>query len=107
MKKTLLILSVVLAPLASFAGLIVSCQGATSARALALFINAGKIVQVRVQNQGALAKAFRAQQVSEVPESALYSLSGLPGLMEVEKSVIKGQGGWLLLEGDRFDCDSI
>ena len=106
MKKTLITLSLILAPLASFAGIRINCSGTSSDDSLLLFINNSKIVQVRVQTQGSFPKTFGAQQVSEHSNSALYRLSGFPGLMEVEKDVINGQGGWIRLKGNRYSCDS-
>ena len=106
MKKTLLTLSLILAPLATFAGMTVNCDGVSSESSLVLFINNSKIAQVRLQNQGSAPRAFGAQQVSEHSDSALYRLSGLPELMEVEKTVVNGQGGWLRLQGNRYSCDS-
>ncbi len=106
MKKLLLTVSLILAPLSSFAGKKVNCDGSSSNDSLLLFINNSKIVQVRILAEDTFPKTFRAQLVSEQSNTALYRLSGFPGLMDVQNEVINGQGGWLRLQGYRYFCDA-
>ena len=105
MKNTFLILSVIFTPLASFAGFTVNCDG-NSDHSLSLYINNSNVSQVKIQTQGSLPKVFGAQLVSIRGDSVVYKLSGLSGLMEVEKEVLGGAGGWLRLESQNFNCDS-
>ncbi len=105
MKNTFLILSIIFTPLASFAGFTVNCDG-NSNRSLLLYINNSNITRVQIQTDGSLSKVFGAQLVSIRGDSVVYKLSGLSGLMEVEKDVLAGEGGWLRLESQNFNCDS-
>ena len=105
MKISLLVLSFLLTPLSSFASANVACHDQMTTDVV-LFINNSKIVQVRVQRQGSLPNVFSAQEVRELGDSMLYSVSGAAGLMEVKKSVLENQGGWLKFNGQNFDCDS-
>ena len=107
MKNLIFALALVLSPLTSFSATSVSCQGINEPdKSLVLYINGQKLVQVRVQTQGSLPKAFSVREIRSESTTSTYSMSGGAGLLLVENSVLNNQGGWLKMGSKRFECDS-
>ena len=107
MKKSMIALALVLSPFTSFAAATISCQGVEDAdKTVILFVNQQKIVQLRIQTQGSIPKAFAVREVRTNANTSMYSLSGVADLLEVKNSVLNEQGGWLRIGSKRFECDS-
>lgn len=86
MKKSIIALALVLSPLATLAGTSVSCDGVDSDKTLSLFINQQKIVQVRIQAQGSLPRAFAVREVRTNSNTSIYSMSGSAELLEIGRA---------------------
>lgn len=105
--KKLIFSIVILSAFNVFAGLPTFCQGLVDAnKTLLLFMSGTKITQVKVQTQGSLPKVFGATEVNRQDLTTIYRLSGVPGLVEVQNTVLNGQGGWLSIGSNRFDCEA-
>lgn len=108
MKILITVLTLVLSPVLSLASTAsVSCQSLSGDdKSLVLLINDNKVVKLKIQSQGSLPKVLTANEIRNDGSVSVYSISGNSALLEVQNTVIDGQGGRAKLAGQRFECES-
>ncbi len=106
MKNLTVILILILLPALSLAASI-SCQSLSGDdKSLVLLVNEHKVIQLKIQQQGSLPKVLKANEIRNDGSASVYSIVGSSALLEVQNTIIDGQGGRAKLAGQRFECDS-
>lgn len=108
MKNLTAILVLVLSPILSLASTAsVSCQSLSGDdKSLVLLVSENKAVKIKVQTQGSLPKVLAVNEIRNDGSVSVYSISGISALLEVQNTILAGQGGRAKLAGQRFECES-
>ncbi len=107
MKKLTAILILILLPALSFASSTITCQALSGDdKSLVLFVSGNKVSQLKVQSQGSLPKVLKTNEIRNDGSVSVYSVVGNSALLEIQNTVIDGQGGRAKFSGERFECDS-
>lgn len=105
MKKTLLALSLSLFAISSFASSMMTCESMTgSDSTLILAVNGGKLVQMRVQNQGSLPHVLMTHLISTNNSTSIYTIMGSADQLQLDNSVLREESGQARVGDERFDC---
>jgi len=105
MKKTLLAITISLFAMSSYANTLVTCEGTTNPdRTLILAIRNGKLLQLRVQNQGSLPRVLMTNVISANANTTIYTIMGSIDLLELQNSVLSEGSGEARMAGERFNC---
>ena len=104
---TFIIFILSMTTLASSSPATISCSGLSNPDlSMTLFILDGSLRQIRLNEDGSFPRAFGINKISENETSAFYSLLGTIYTLEIQKSVIELNGGWLTLDRERFNCEA-
>jgi hypothetical protein len=72
---------------------------------LTLFVFDKALKQVRVgAGRNSRQRAFMPTRVQNYPNRTIYTLSGMLGFMQVDNSILEGNGGIVTLQNDEFSC---